>query len=177
MLGAHLFPDGVRFSVWAPNAEAVTVMGGFNKWNRDAHPMQHRDGGVWELFVAGLVQGEHYKYCVTAKDGSQQEKADPYAFFAETTPRTASIVWPLSQHAWEDAAWMEARGRRNVLREPVSVYEVHLESWMRKPTHESLTYRELAEQLVPYVRDLGYTHMELLPVMEHPFSGLRMWRL
>ena len=171
MLGAHLFPGGVRFAVWAPNAESVTVIGGFNEWDREAHPMQHRDGGIWELFIPGLAQGEHYKYCVTAQDGSQQEKADPYAFFAETTPRTASIVWPLFEHAWNDAAWMASRGQHNVLREPVSVYEVHLESWLRKPTHESLTYRELADQLVPYVRDLGYTHLELLPVMEHPFSG------
>jgi 1,4-alpha-glucan branching enzyme len=159
MLGAHLFPEGVRFAVWAPNAEQVSVIGNFNEWDRDSHPMQHRDGGVWELFIPGLAPGEHYKYCVTAKDGLQQEKADPYAFFAETTPRTASIVWPLFNHVWNDAAWMESRAHRNVLREPVSVYEVHLESWMRKPTNESLTYRELADQLVPYVRDLGYTHL------------------
>ncbi len=171
MLGAHLFREGVRFAVWAPNAAEVTVIGDFNEWDREAHPMQHRDGGVWELFIPGLARGTHYKYCVTAKDGGQQEKADPYAFFSETTPRTASIAWPLFDHVWNDAAWMESRAHHNVLREPVSVYEVHLESWMRKPTGESLTYRELANQLVPYARELGYTHLELLPVMEHPFSG------
>jgi 1,4-alpha-glucan branching enzyme len=171
MLGAHLFREGVRFAVWAPNAAEVTVIGDFNEWDREAHPMQHRDGGVWELFIPGLARGTHYKYCVTAKDGGQQEKADPYAFFSETTPRTASIAWPLFDHVWNDLAWMASRAHHNVLREPVSVYEVHLESWMRKPTGESLTYRELANQLVPYARDLGYTHLELLPVMEHPFSG------
>ena len=171
MLGSHLFAGGVRFAVWAPNAKEVSVIGNFNEWDRKAHPMQIRDGGVWELFIPDLVQGDHYKYCVTAKDGHQQEKADPYAFFSETTPRTASIVWPLFAHVWNDADWMASRGSRDVLREPVSVYEVHLESWKRTATHESLTYRELADQLVPYARDLGYTHLELLPVMEHPFSG------
>ena len=100
-----------------------------------------------------------------------QEKSDPYAFFAEAPPRTASIVWGLNNHTWADQAWMEARAHRNLLREPVSVYEVHLESWMRKPSHESLSYRELADRLVTYVRDLGYTHLELMPIMEHPFSG------
>ena len=177
MLGAHLVRDGaglhqgVRFAVWAPNAELVTVIGDFNVWDRASHPMQLRDGGVWELFIPGLQQGEHYKYCVRSFAGMEQEKADPYAFFSEAPPRTASIVWELGNYTWNDAAWMEVRAHRNLLREPVSVYEVHLESWMRKPSHESLSYRELADKLVPYVRDLGYTHLELLPIMEHPFSG------
>ena len=175
MLGAHLVHDngaaGVRFAVWAPNADLVTVIGNFNEWDREAHPMQRRDGGVWELFVPGLEQGEHYKYFVVSRTGAEQEKADPYAFFSEATPRTASIAWGLGNYTWSDAGWMEARAHRNLLREPVSIYEVHLESWMRKPSHESLSYRELAEQLVTYARDLGYTHLELLPIMEHPFSG------
>jgi 1,4-alpha-glucan branching enzyme len=175
MLGAHLAHDdtggGIRFAVWAPNAELVTVIGGFNYWDRSAHPMQRRDGGVWELFVPGLGQGEHYKYFVVSRDGTGQEKADPYAFFAEATPRTASIAWGLGNYAWTDGAWMAVRAQRNFLHEPVSIYEVHLESWMRKPSHESLSYGELAERLIPYVRDLGYTHLELMPVMEHPFSG------
>ena len=176
MLGAHGIDDdmgtsGIRFAVWAPNAELVTVIGGFNYWNRAAHPMQRRDGGVWELFVPGLGQGEHYKYFVAARDGSAQEKADPYAFFSEATPRTASIAWGLGNYEWSDGVWMQARAQRNLLHEPVSIYEVHLESWRRRPSHESLSYRELADELIPYVRDLGYTHLELLPVMEHPFSG------
>ena len=175
MLGSHLVHEdglkGVRFAVWAPNAAEVTVIGEFNRWNRTSHPMQHRDGGVWELFIPTLGPGEHYKYCVVSRSGEMQEKSDPYAFFAEAPPRTASIVWGLNNHTWGDQDWMEARGKRNLLREPVSIYEVHLESWMRKPSNESLSYRELADRLVTYVRDLGYTHLELMPVMEHPFSG------
>ena len=175
ILGAHLVREGdvqgVRFAVWAPNAESITVIGDFNHWDRTTHPMQHRDSGVWELFIPALGPGTHYKYCVRSRDGDVQEKADPYAFFSEAPPRTASIVWGLNNYTWSDQAWMEARAQRNLLREPVSIYEVHLESWMRHPSHESLTYRELADRLVTYVRDLGYTHLELLPIMEHPFSG------
>jgi len=162
---------GVRFALWAPNADDVGVIGDFNQWNRANHPMQRRDGGVWELFIPVLGAGTHYKYSVRALSGELQEKSDPYAFFAEAPPRTASIVWGLNNHTWADQGWMEERGRRNLQHEAVSIYEVHLESWMRKPSHESLSYRELAERLVPYVRDLGYTHLELMPVMEHPFGG------
>ena len=175
MLGAHLVREGdtrgVRFALWAPNADDVSVIGDFNQWNRANHPMQRRDGGVWELFIPVLGAGTHYKYSVRALSGEVQEKSDPYAFFAEAPPRTASIVWGLNNHTWSDQAWMEERGHRNLQHEAVSIYEVHLESWMRTPSHESLSYRELAEKLVTYVRDLGYTHLELMPVMEHPFSG------
>jgi len=175
MLGAHLVREGdtrgVRFALWAPNADDVSVIGDFNQWNRANHPMQRRDGGVWELFIPVLGAGTHYKYSVRALSGEVQEKSDPYAFFAEAPPRTASIVWGLNNHTWADQAWMEERGHRNLQHEAVSIYEVHLESWMRTPSHESLSYRELAEKLVTYVRDLGYTHLELMPVMEHPFSG------
>jgi 1,4-alpha-glucan branching enzyme len=174
-LGAHLVGDGsvtgVRFAVWAPNAEGVSVVGDFNSWNRARHPMQLRDGGIWELFVPELAEGTHYKYSVRSRAGSLQEKVDPYAFFAEVPPRTASIVWGLANYTWGDAAWMEARASRNLLREPVSIYEVHLESWLRGPGHESLTYRELAQRLVEYAVRMGYTHLELMPVMEHPYSG------
>jgi 1,4-alpha-glucan branching enzyme len=175
MMGAHIVSDGqitgVRFAVWAPNAESVSVIGDFNGWKHQSHPMRQRDGGVWELFVPGLDQGAHYKYAVRSLWGDVQERSDPYAFFSEAPPKTASIVWRLNNYQWNDAAWMEARARRNLLHEPVTIYEVHLESWKRKATHESLTYRELAHELVPYVKDLGYTHIELLPIMEHPFSG------
>ncbi len=175
MLGAHLVREGdtrgVRFALWAPNADDVSVIGDFNQWNRANHPMQRRDGGVWELFIPVLGAGTHYKYSVRALSGEVQEKSDPYAFFAEAPPRTASIVWGLNNHTWADQAWMKERGHRNLQHEAVSIYEVHLESWMRKPSHESLSYCELAERLVAYVRDLGYTHLELMPVMEHPFSG------
>jgi len=175
MLGSHLVREGdtrgVRFALWAPNADDISVIGDFNQWNRANHPMQRRDGGVWELFIPVLGAGTHYKYSVRALSGEVQEKSDPYAFFAEAPPRTASIVWGLNNHTWADQAWMDARGHRNLQHEAVSIYEVHLESWMRKPSHESLSYRELAEQLVTYVSDLGYTHLELMPVMEHPFGG------
>jgi len=175
MLGAHLVREGdtrgVRFALWAPNADDVSVIGDFNQWNRTNHPMQRRDAGVWELFIPVLGAGTHYKYSVRALSGEVQEKSDPYAFFAEAPPRTASIVWGLNNHSWADQAWMQERGNRDLQHEPVSIYEVNLESWMRKPSHESLSYRELAERLVAYVRDLGYTHLELMPVMEHPFSG------
>jgi 1,4-alpha-glucan branching enzyme len=175
MLGAHLVHEGdtrgVRFALWAPNADDVSVIGDFNQWNRANHPMQRRDGGVWELFIPVLGAGTHYKYSVRALSGEVQEKSDPYAFFAEAPPRTASIVWGLSNHTWADQEWMAERGRRNLQHEAVTIYEVHLESWMRKPSHESLSYRELADRLVTYVRDLGYTHLELMPVMEHPFGG------
>jgi len=175
MLGAHLVREGdtrgVRFALWAPNADNVSVIGDFNQWNRANHPMQRRDAGVWELFIPVLGAGTHYKYSVRALSGEVQEKSDPYAFFAEAPPRTASIVWGLNNHSWADQAWMQERGNRDLQHEPVSIYEVNLESWMRKPSHESLSYRELAERLVAYVGDLGYTHLELMPVMEHPFSG------
>jgi 1,4-alpha-glucan branching enzyme len=174
-LGAHLVGDGsvtgVRFAVWAPNAESVSVVGDFNRWDRARHAMQLRDGGIWELFVPELTEGTHYKYSVRSRAGSIQEKVDPYAFFAEVPPRTASIVWGLANYTWGDAAWMEARANRNLLREPASIYEVHLESWLRGPGNEWFTYRELAQRLVEYAVRMGYTHLELMPVMEHPFSG------
>ncbi len=174
-LGAHLaeceHAAGVRFAVWAPNAKAVSVVGEFNGWDRTRHPMRKRDGGIWEIFVPELTTGTHYKYGVLGASGTVQEKCDPYGFFAEVPPRTASIVWPLTNHQWKDEDWMTERGRRNWLQEPISIYEVHLESWLRGPGNTWLTYRELAGRLVDYATRLGYTHLELLPVMEHPFSG------
>ena len=174
-LGAHLVQcegvEGVRFAVWAPNAEVVTVTGDFNGWDSTRHPMRLRDGGIWEIFIPGIAAGTQYKYFVLARDGGQQDKCDPYGFFAEVPPKTASIVWPLTNYTWSDAAWMEARARRNILREPVSVYEVHLESWLRGANNELLSYRDLAEKLPEYAGRMGFTHLELMPVMEHPFSG------
>ena len=149
-LGAHLMSadgvSGVRFAVWAPNAEQVTLMGDFNGWDGASHPMSHRSGGVWEAFIPGLGQGDHYKYLVRSRSGHTQEKCDPYAFFAEVPPRTASIVWSLNNYAWGDAHWMEQRARRNMLREPVSMYEVHLESWLRGAQGEWLSYQRAGSQ-------------------------------
>ena len=175
-LGAHLADvegvSGVRFAVWAPNAENVTVTGEFNDWDVRRHPMRRRSGGIWELFIPGLHQGVSYKYNVRSRfAGYQQLKADPYAFYCEMPPKSASVVWNIDKYTWNDAAWMESRAAVDVLKSPMAVYEVHLESWLRGPQGQPLTYRELAVKLVEYVKLMGYTHVELLPVMEHPYSG------
>jgi 1,4-alpha-glucan branching enzyme len=176
MLGSHLVTcegvQGVRFAVWAPNAEVVSVVGDFNSWDNRRHPMRLRTGGIWELFVPNLEEGATYKYHVRSKfRGFQEQKADPYATLSECPPKTASIVWGLDKHQWQDAPWMEARGKTDILTQPVAAYEVHLGSWMRAPGGEPLSYRELAVSLVGYVKRMGYTHIELMPVMEYPFSG------
>jgi 1,4-alpha-glucan branching enzyme len=175
-LGAHLVETdgvrGVRFAVWAPNAENVTVAGEFNDWDIRRHPMRRRNGGVWELFVPTLGEGTTYKYNVRSRfAGHQQLKADPYAFECETPPKSASVVSNINRYQWNDAAWLERRKKTDWLKSPVSVYEVHAESWMRDPQGQPLTYRTMAVKLVEYVRYMGYTHIELLPIMEHPFSG------
>jgi len=163
---------GVRFSVWAPNAANVTVAGDFNDWDARRHPMRRRSSGVWELFLPGIAAGVNYKYNVRSRFRAyQQLKADPYAFCCETPPKSASVVWNLDGFPWSDAEWLDRRGRTNWLQSPVSVYEVHLESWLRDRQGRPLTYRDLAVRLVEYVKRMGYTHIELMPVMEHPFSG------
>jgi len=176
MLGAHLAEadgvKGVRFAVWAPNAESVTVAGEFNQWDTRRHPMRRRNGGVWEIFIPELGDGTAYKYNVRSRFAAyQQLKADPYAFESEIPPKSASVVWNIEKYEWRDAAWMEQRGRTEWLKAPVSIYELHVESWMRGPQGQFLSYRELAVNLVEYVKRMGYTHIELLPIMEHPFSG------
>jgi 1,4-alpha-glucan branching enzyme len=175
-LGAHVVEvqgiTGVRFAVWAPNAEVVCVVGDFNHWDTRRHPMRLRNGGIWELFVPGLECGAHYKYFVRSRlQGYRQLKADPYGFEGEVPPKSASIVCDLDRYEWQDSEWMERRAAEDALQKPFSVYEVHIESWMRKPNGESLSYRELATTLVEYVKRLNYSHIELLPIMEHPFSG------
>ena len=178
-LGAHLMTvngeDGVLFSVWAPNAYLVTVMGDFNEWNQVSHRLAPRwDGsGIWEGFVPGLKPGTRYKYHIDSHNQSYRaDKGDPFAFLWEKSPRTASIVHELD-YEWEDTAWMTDRRKRNSIREPMSVYEVHLGSWRRAPQEENrfLTYRELARDLAAYVKETGFTHVQFLPVMEHPFYG------
>jgi 1,4-alpha-glucan branching enzyme len=176
VLGAHPVEAegtcGVRFAVWAPNAESVTLSGEFNDWDIRRHPMRRRSGGVWEMFMPGLGEGATYKYNIRSRfAGYQQLKADPYAFYCETPPKSASVVWNIARHQWGDAAWMEARAHIDWLKAPVSIYEVHLESWLRGPQGQPLTYREMAVKLVTYAVQMGYTHLELLPPMEHPFSG------
>ena len=176
-LGAHARDvdgvAGVGFAVWAPSARSVSVVGDFNGWDGRVHQMRSLGGsGVWELFVPGTPEGARYKFEVRWQDGSFHLKADPYAFRAEEPPSTASIVFRSSHDAAGDG-WVERRACAHPYREPVSVYEVHLGSWRRNPSEgdRSLTYLELAEELPAYVADLGFTHVELMPVMEHPFGG------
>jgi len=165
---------GAYFAVWAPNAERVTVIGDFNGWDRASHPLRARaSSGIWEGFVPGLTPGVRYKYWIESRyHGYKVEKADPFAFHAETPPRTASLTCDLA-YGWGDAAWMAQRANRNSLDAPISIYEVHIGSWRRVPEEGNrwLTYRELAPLLADYVEDMGFTHVEFLPVMEHPFYG------
>jgi 1,4-alpha-glucan branching enzyme len=166
--------DGTHFAVWAPNAEHVSVAGDWNGWKREADPLRPRAAsGIWEGFVPGAALGANYKYAIRSRyRGYQVEKADPFAFHAETPPDTASKIWGLD-YTWSDEEWMRTRGGRVALGAPVSIYELHLGSWRRGGAHGErfLTYRELAPQLADYVAELGFTHVELLPVMEHPFYG------
>ena len=165
--------SGVHFAVWAPNARRINVVGDFNSWKGAAHPMRALDqSGYWETFVPGLAQGANYKFEVFGADGRTVLKADPCARYFEVPPRTASIVWSSGSYQWRDETWMAARrGRDQWKRQPMSVYEVHLGSWQRSPGGTLHSYREMAERLVPYVKDMGFTHVELLPVMEHPYTG------
>ncbi|MEM3737710.1 MAG: 1,4-alpha-glucan branching protein GlgB [Candidatus Bathyarchaeia archaeon] len=181
-LGAHIVNrggvEGVRFAVWAPNAQSVSVVGDFNHWAVGVHPMKALGvSGVWELFIPRLREGEPYKYAVKSRfDVRVRLKGDPYAFRAEGRPRTASLVTELEDYRWGDDGWLLSRASKNWLEEPLSIYEVHLGSWRRKSRGEGanfLNYREIADQLVPYVKEMGFTHIELLPVMEHPLD--RSW--
>jgi 1,4-alpha-glucan branching enzyme len=178
-LGAQVMVQGgargVNFAVWAPNARRVSVIGDFNRWDARAHPMRLRgETGVWELFVPGLAPGELYKYDVrTHLGGLSLVKADPYGFAMELRPKSASIVWDPGRYRWKDAAWMAARAKRQAYDRPLAIYEVHPGSWKRVGAEENrwLTWRELASELVPYVKRMGFTHIELLPVTEHPYDG------
>ena len=175
-LGSHLVEvdgvSGTRFTVWAPNAEVVSVAGDFNFWDVRRHPMRLRDGGIWEIFLPGVGVGALYKYFVRSKIyGVHALKCDPYAFSAEVPPKQASVVWDLTRYVWQDGEWMERRAHTDPLTAPMSCYEVHLESWMRDPSGKPLSYRELAQRLVEYVKKMGFTHLELMPPMEHPYSG------
>ncbi|AKL98116.1 1,4-alpha-glucan branching protein GlgB [Endomicrobium proavitum] len=166
--------DGAYFCVWAPNAKSVCVTGDFNSWSRQSHPLILRsDGsGIWEGFIAGLKQGDAYKYFITSNFNNYSvEKADPYAFHFETPKKTASKLWKLD-YSWSDSVWMNSRKQKNANNAPISIYEVHLGSWRRKPEDNDryLTYTEIADSLADYCRDMGFTHVELLPVMEHPFD-------
>ncbi|MEA1937744.1 MAG: 1,4-alpha-glucan branching protein GlgB [Pseudomonadota bacterium] len=176
-LGAHPFVFdcvvGTRFAVWAPNARRVSVVGDFNHWDGRRHPMRFHPGcGIWDIFIPHIGIGTVYKFEIKAKSGALMPlKSDPFAFRAEHPPQTASIVAGLNTYHWTDDDWMTRRAQRAERSAPISIYEVHLGSWRRADGNRYLTWRELTEQLVPYVKDMGFTHIELLPVSEHPFDG------
>ena len=167
ILGSHIEPDGVSFAVWAPNARSVRVTGDFCAWRDDAHWLERGESGIWRGFVPGACAGQLYKYVVEGADGSVVWKADPFALYAEPRPGTASRIHALS-YTWSDGDWMK---NRTALGGPRNIYEVHAGSWRRHPDGRFYTWYELADALVPYLRDMGYTHLELLPVTEHPFDG------
>ena len=174
-MGSHVLEvdgqHGVYFAVWAPSARRVSVIGSFNGWNKDSHILAARwdSSGIWEGFIPDVKSGDTYKYVVVAQDGSPLEKGDPFARLWEVPPKTASVVWD-GQHEWSDKTWMDNRAEHNSLDTPMSVYELHLGSWKKKAGGaESLSYRELADELTAYVTEMGFTHVEMMPVMEHPY--------
>ena len=177
-LGAHpSVEDGEKgffFAVWAPNAKAVHVVGAFNEWDEGKYPMKKlNDGGIWTLFIPGLGAGELYKYCITTKDGSKVYKADPFANSAELRPGTASKTADITGFRWTDARWMNKRGKKNPNQQPLAIYECHIGSWMKHPDGGDgfYTYREFADRIVEYLKELRYTHIELIGISEHPFDG------
>ncbi|MFH1061368.1 MAG: 1,4-alpha-glucan branching protein GlgB [Candidatus Omnitrophota bacterium] len=178
-LGSHVLVDkgiaGVYFAVWAPNAKKVSVIGDFNKWNDQAHPLAPRwdRSGIWEGFIPGVKKGDLYKYCIISKNNNfRTEKRDPFAFYSEIPPQTASIVWDID-YSWKDDKWTKARAKKNSLTSPISIYEVHLGSWKQGQADKDkfLNYKQAAEQLAQYLHDMNFTHVQFLPLMEHPFYG------
>ncbi|MFA6987376.1 MAG: 1,4-alpha-glucan branching protein GlgB [Arenimonas sp.] len=163
--------SGTLFAVWAPRAQRLSVVGDFNQWDGRCHPMRAHPGGIWELFIPEMPAGSLYKFEIRAPDGSVFLKSDPYARQFQLRPETASVLPPPSDHSWSDGEWIEARRARDWLHAPMSVYEVHLGSWKRHPDGRPWSYRELADELPRYVRDLGFTHLELMPISEYPFDG------
>lgn len=171
-LMTHEGARGAAFSVWAPNAKAVSVIGDFNNWDARRSPMRRLgESGIWELFLPAAAEGDKYKFHVTQCDGRLVDKTDPYGVYAEVRPNNASVLYPLKRYKWKDRRWMTARRKYDFRAAPMNIYEVHLGSWKRAEGNRFLSYTELAEQLIPYVKEMGYTHIEMLPVEEHPFDG------
>lgn len=177
MLGAHITEEngqqGVRFSVWAPNAKSVSVVGEFNNWDTRVNEMSRiEDGEIWKIFITGLKEGDIYKYAIMPQHGGPHiMKADPYGYYCEVPPATASRVFDMNHYQWQDQEWQEKKQRTQSYGQPMLTYEVHLGSWRRNAEGKALTYRELADQLVNYVKDMNYTHIEFMPLCEHPFDG------
>ncbi len=175
-LGAHLCEcnglSGINFAVWAPNAQRVSVVGPFNHWDGRRHPLRLRPGsGIWELFIPGLSEGELYKLEILPRTGVAFLKTDPFAFYTEVPPGTASVAYdPTDKHVWADQEWLQRRSHCNIWEQPIAIYEVHAGSWRRHEDGEFLSYRELADQLIPYVKEMGFTHIEFLPLAEHPYG-------
>lgn len=171
-LGCHYMGDGAYvFRVWAPNARAVSLVGDFNGWDCKASPMAVGEGGIWEITVQGLEEYAVYKYAVVPQDGSLVMKGDPCGFHFETRPSNASKIYNINGYHWGDGAWLEKKAGSSLYDRPVNIYEVHAGSWRRYPDGAPFSYNKLADELIPYVQEMGYTHIELLPVMEHPFDG------
>lgn len=179
-LGAHLSVEdgvqGVYFGVWAPNAAQVNVIGTFNEWNEESHPMQKLgEGGIWGLFIPGVEEGTMYKFLIYAKDGRKLYKADPFANYAEYRPGTASIVTDITGFDWRDSKWMEARDKKDMNKEPMAIYECHIGSFMKHPNNGTAegfyNYREFADRIIEYLKEMKYTHVELMGIAEHPFDG------
>ena len=176
-LGAHLVSvgdkEGTYFAVWAPDADSISIIGDFNDWDPSRHKLFPKgQSGIWEGFIEGLGRQVLYKYLVHSRFNDYQvQKADPFAFHAEVAPKSASVVWDLD-YEWHDQDWMRERGARNALDAPISIYEVHVGSWMWMPEEDRpLSYREMAPKLAEYMKSMGFTHVEFMPVMEHPFGG------
>ena len=174
LLGCHFNSEtGLAvFRVWAPGAKAVHLVGDFNDWREDVCPLRRiSDGGIWEVTVEGISQYQRYKYAIYSGKDKRLLKSDPFAFFSESESKTASIIYDLSGYEWDDSGWREAMSRKSLYDSPINIYEVHLGSWMRADDGNPLSYTQTAERLIPYVKDMNYTHIELMPVMEHPFGG------
>ena len=169
--GSHFIDDAVVFRVWAPKAAEVSVVGEFNSWDEGKNPMDKIADGIWECVISGINQYDSYKYSVLGEDGKRRMKADPYAFHAETRPANASKVYDLEGYQWHDGDYLEGVYKRNIYSSPVNIYELHAGSWKTYPDGEPYSYRALADELVPYLKEMSYTHVELMPVLEHPFDG------
>ena len=174
-LGAHLVnrndKNGVVFRVWAPTARSVSVAGDFNNWNNEANYMYNIGYGVWEVFVEGVKEFCTYKYCIESEYGDRLMKADPYAFHAQTRPGQASVVYDIESYSWNDSEWFNKRKENNISSSPMNIYEIHAGSWRKYPDGNFFNYQKLADELIPYLREMHYTHVQLMPIMEYPYDG------
>ncbi len=175
-LGAHLSENqgvkGINFAVYAPNAESINVVGDFNNWNGIKHPMKKNESlGIWNIFIPGLIEGNSYKYEIFTRDKEVKLKSDPYAFYSELRPNTASVIASLDKYQWNDEEWIEEKNRTSKYEKQINIYELHLGSWRRKDDQGYYDYRETSEEIIKYVKEMGYTHIELLPITEYPFDG------